>query len=96
LKGKPWVANAMVLQTNEIILIALVILLLFGAGSIPKLARSLGRAQGEFNKARKEFTAEAAKGEASVAAPASEDQVRRTLATLASTTPARASMNSSG
>ena len=73
----------MVLQTSEIILIALVVLLLFGATAIPKLARSLGRAQGEFNRAKKEFHAEAAKTEgAGPAAPASEEQVRRTARDL--------------
>ncbi len=68
----------MVFQTSEIILIALVVLLLFGATAIPKLARSLGRAQGEFNRAKKEFQSEAAKAEAAQPAGASEDQVRST------------------
>jgi sec-independent protein translocase protein TatA len=40
---------------GEWLLIIAVVLLLFGASAIPKLARSLGRAQGEFQKARKEF-----------------------------------------
>jgi sec-independent protein translocase protein TatA len=69
----------MAFQTSEIILIALVVLLLFGATAIPKLARSLGRAQGEFNKAKKEFTAEAARAEAG---QPSEEQVRRTARDL--------------
>ena len=81
MKGAPWVGRTLVLQSSEIILIALVILLLFGAGSIPKLARSLGRAQGEFNRATKEFSAEMAKGEAATA-PATDDQVRRTARDL--------------
>ena len=75
----------MVFQTSEIVLIALVVLLLFGATAIPKLARSLGRAQGEFNKAKKEFHSEAARAEGSAApAPthASEEQVRRTARDL--------------
>ena len=74
----------MVFQTSEIVLIALVVLLLFGATAIPKLARSLGRAQGEFNKAKKEFHAEASKAEGTPAAPAgpSEEQVRRTAREL--------------
>lgn len=71
----------MVLQTSEIVLIVLVVLLLFGATAIPKLARSLGRAQGEFNKAKKEFTAEAARVENAPAGP-SEEQVRRTARDL--------------
>lgn len=40
---------------GEWLLIIAVVLLLFGASAIPKLARSLGRAQGEFQKARKDF-----------------------------------------
>jgi sec-independent protein translocase protein TatA len=79
----------MVLQTSEIVLILLVILLLFGASSIPKLMRSLGRAQGEFTKAKREFEEEArltAAGAGSTAASTgaalSEDQVRRTARDL--------------
>ncbi len=68
-----------VLQTPEIILIALVVLLLFGANAIPKLARSLGRAQGEFSKAKKEYHAEA---KAAEAGQPSEEQVRRTARDL--------------
>lgn len=73
----------MAFQTSEIILIALVVLLLFGATAIPKLARSLGRAQGEFNKAKKEFTSEAARAEAGQpSGQPSEEQVRRTARDL--------------
>lgn len=35
---------------NEIIIIVIVIAVLFGGSQIPKLARSLGQAQGEFKK----------------------------------------------
>jgi sec-independent protein translocase protein TatA len=41
--------------TAEIIFILIVILLLFGAQKIPDLARSLGKAQREFNRARQEL-----------------------------------------
>jgi len=61
--------------TQEWLLIGLVVILLFGAAAIPKLARSLGRAQGEFSKAKKEFAAEAAKAEGRQ--PADEAAVRR-------------------
>jgi sec-independent protein translocase protein TatA len=44
----------MAIGTNEIILIALVVIILFGASKIPELARSLGRATGEFKKAKHE------------------------------------------
>ena len=35
---------------TEIIIIALIVLLLFGGKKIPDLARSLGKAKGEFKK----------------------------------------------
>jgi len=41
--------------TTEIIVIAIVaIVLLFGAGKVPQLARSFGQAMGEFKKAKRE------------------------------------------
>lgn len=57
-------------------IVLLVVLLLFGATAIPKLARALGRAKGEFNQARDELTKEVAAGERE--ASASEAQVRST------------------
>jgi sec-independent protein translocase protein TatA len=41
--------------TAEVIFILVLVLLLFGAQKIPDLARSLGKAQREFNRARQEF-----------------------------------------
>lgn len=43
---------------QEIMIIFLVVLLLFGAKKIPELARGLGKSMGEFNKARDEFERE--------------------------------------
>jgi len=43
----------------EIILIVVVVLLLFGAKRIPELARSLGRAQREYKKAKDSLKEEA-------------------------------------
>ena len=40
--------------TWEIILIVVAIIVLFGASKIPELARSLGKATGEFKKAKSE------------------------------------------
>ena len=40
--------------TTEIMIIVAVIVLLFGASAIPKLAKSLGQAKGEFEKGIKE------------------------------------------
>ncbi|MEO0232252.1 MAG: twin-arginine translocase TatA/TatE family subunit [candidate division WOR-3 bacterium] len=43
---------------QEILLIFLIILLLFGAKKLPELARSMGQALREFKKAAKETTEE--------------------------------------
>lgn len=40
--------------TPELIVIFLVLLLLFGGGKLPELARALGQAKKEFHKASKE------------------------------------------
>ena len=42
----------------EMALIALVLILLFGASKLPKLARSMGSATGEFKKGRQEVEEE--------------------------------------
>ncbi len=44
--------------TPEIILIGIVVILLFGANKIPELARSLGKAAGEFKKGKSDLEAE--------------------------------------
>ncbi len=44
----------MAIGTPEIILIVIAIIVLFGASKIPELARSLGKATGEFKKAKEE------------------------------------------
>lgn len=79
------------LESGPLIVILVVFLLLFGAAAIPKLARSLGQAKGEFSKAKREFETEAAKAEASTAgaptpagatAQPTEAQVRQTARDL--------------
>lgn len=40
--------------TTELIVIAIVIFVLFGAGAIPKFAKSIGQAKSEFEKGVKE------------------------------------------
>lgn len=39
------------IETQEIVIIFAVIMLLFGASKLPELARSIGKATGEFKKA---------------------------------------------
>lgn len=51
---------------QEMIIIFVVILLLFGAKKIPELARGLGKSMGEFKKAREEFEREVTRSEEEV------------------------------
>ena len=51
------------LSPQEMIVILLILLLLFGAKKLPELARGMGKSMGEFKKAREEFDEEIAKGE---------------------------------
>lgn len=55
----------------EMILIALVLILLFGASKLPKLARSMGSATGEFKKGRQEVEEELQE----MQDPSNEDEV---------------------
>ena len=48
---------------QEMILIALVILLLFGAKKLPELARGIGKSMGEFKKAKEDFEDEIKRGD---------------------------------
>ena len=43
------------LGTPEMIIIAVLVLVLFGAKKLPTFARSIGKSMGEFKKARQEF-----------------------------------------
>ena len=49
--------------TTEIIVIAVVVLVLFGAAAIPRFAKSLGQAKAEFEKGVKEGKEKAGKEE---------------------------------
>ncbi|MBI2078927.1 MAG: twin-arginine translocase TatA/TatE family subunit [Euryarchaeota archaeon] len=55
--------------TGELVFIIILIIILFGAQKIPDLARSLGKAQREFNRAREELENEPA-------SPTSSDEDR--------------------
>lgn len=48
---------------QEMIVIFLIVLLLFGAKKIPELARGIGKGMGEFKKAKKDFEHEIKAGE---------------------------------
>jgi sec-independent protein translocase protein TatA len=72
------------LESGPLVVILLVVLLLFGAAAIPKLARSLGQAKGEFSKAKREFDAAATTAERTTMATTepTEAQVRQTAREL--------------
>ena len=72
------------LEWGPLMVILVVVLLLFGAAAIPKLARSLGQAKGEFTKAKREFDSEAASAERATLATTepTEAQVRQTARDL--------------
>ena len=48
---------------QEMMIIFLIVLLLFGAKKIPELARGVGKGMGEFKKAKKDFERELKEGE---------------------------------
>ena len=48
---------------QEMVVIFIIILLLFGAKKLPELARGVGKSMGEFKKARDEFEHEITRSE---------------------------------
>lgn len=51
------------LSSNELLIVLLVALVLFGGSQLPKLARNLGRAQKELQKGLAEGQADASSGD---------------------------------
>lgn len=51
---------------QEIVVIFLIVLLLFGAKKLPELARGIGKSMGEFKKAREDFEKEITRAETDV------------------------------
>jgi sec-independent protein translocase protein TatA len=51
------------LGMQEIVVILVIVLLLFGAKKLPELARGIGKSMGEFKKARDEFEHEITRSE---------------------------------
>ncbi len=58
----------------EIFVILLIVVLLFGANKLPKLARSSGQAMGEFQKGREEIEQELREMRESATKPVSSDE----------------------
>jgi sec-independent protein translocase protein TatA len=85
------IASFMNLAGPDLIIILLIILVLFGAKKLPELARGMGQAIKEFQKAKDEFSDELHKAEKTESAATSAD-VRPAQATVpkiedAATTP---------
>ena len=72
----------MSLGAPELIIILVIVLLLFGATRLPKLAKSLGEASREFKKGVNERDEEEAKPPSSPAANGPNDQVTMSQAEL--------------
>ena len=62
------------LGATELVLIVLIVVVFFGAAKIPQLARSLGKAKGEFEKGAREGREEALR--ASARSPDDEKVIR--------------------
>lgn len=57
---------AWTLGGQEMLIIFLIVLLLFGAKKLPQLARGIGKSMGEFKKAREDFEREITTAESEV------------------------------
>jgi len=64
---------------NEIMIIGVIIVLLFGASKLPELARSVGRSMGEFKKAQKEAEKELSEFERSLEATPKETKKSKVI-----------------
>ena len=62
----PFLAFIGSLGGQEIVVIFLIVLLLFGAKKLPELARGIGKSMGEFKKAREDFEKEITRAETDV------------------------------
>src|SRR5436853_6982271 len=79
-----FLASFMNLAGPDLIVILLIILVLFGAKKLPELARGMGQAVKEFQKAKDEFSDELHKAGKSDTEPAKAD-VRPAQSTIART-----------
>lgn len=78
----------------EIFVILLIVVLLFGANKLPKLARSSGQAMGEFQKGREEIEQELHQMRESATKPVSSDDGDAETDDLTADTEARTAVDS--
>lgn len=69
------------LGTWEMVIIAVLILVLFGAKKLPSFARSLGKSMGEFKKAREEFEHELTSAQEEVTKPLTKQPEQQRIPT---------------
>ena len=69
------------LGTTEMIIIAVLVLVLFGAKKLPTFARSLGKSMGEFKKAREEFEHELTNAQDEVTKPVTKQPEQQRIPT---------------
>lgn len=67
---------------NEWLIILLIVVIFFGAAKIPQLARSLGRAKGEFERGSREGKEELSKAATKTDASADDEKVLKTARDL--------------
>ncbi|MCZ7392490.1 MAG: twin-arginine translocase TatA/TatE family subunit [Candidatus Methanoperedens sp.] len=72
------------LDSETILLVIIVAIILFGSSKIPELARSLGKATGEFKKAQRETELELKDFEKSVREGKSQDEKTSKIKQMAS------------
>src|SRR3954471_1837120 len=82
------IASFMNLAGPDLIVILLIVLVLFGAKKLPELARGMGQAVKEFQKAKDEFNDELHKAGKSEPATAAQPTVQPAQSTIAHSTPA--------
>ena len=72
------------LGTPELIIIAVLVLVLFGAKKLPTFARSLGKSMGEFKRAREEFEQELHKAQDEAERPSIDANATRSASNTVS------------
>ena len=83
-----FIASLTNLAGPDLLIILLIVLVLFGAKKLPELARGMGQAVKEFQKAKDEFTDELHKAGNQPAAPANVQPAQSTVARTETTAPA--------